>query len=70
MFLPRIKNYPKKCIQIKSSKAIGLKDLKLVKKELTIDILEDFTKQAIKNGFDKEFVEDLINDQKNWIRKL
>ena len=63
--LSNIKNYPQKCIQIKSSKSIGLEDLKLVKKELTIDILEDFTEQAVKNGFDKEFVEKLINDQKN-----
>jgi len=56
-----IENYPEKCIQVKTNKPTQTSDLKLVEKELTIDILEDFTKEAIKNGFDENFITELMD---------
>jgi len=47
---------PNKAYYIKTKNAIEQDDLKLEEKNLHIDILEDFTTEAIKAGFDLEYV--------------
>ena len=50
-----------KPIVIKKGK-IKKDDIIMEEKQLTIDIVEDFIKEAVDAGFDKEFVEDYTND--------
>ena len=49
---------PDKCYYVKTGKEITVEDLAMEEKDLSIDILEDFWKEAEKAGFSKEIIND------------
>jgi len=49
-----------KPIYIKKNKEMSSKDIKMEEKELDVDVLEDFKKEAELAGFDSEFIKELI----------
>ena len=49
-----------KPIYIKKNKEMTSADIKMEQKELDVDILEDFKKEAEAAGFDSEFIKELI----------
>lgn len=49
---------PTKVYYVKTNKEVTIDDLKLEEKDLSIDILEDFWKEATKAGFSKELLND------------
>ena len=50
-----------KPIYIKTTSSITVEDLKMENKELTMDVLQDFKKEAIKYGFDSTFLEEYFD---------
>lgn len=49
---------PDKVYYVKTGKEITMEDLKLEAKDLTVDILEDFWKEATKAGFTRKLLDD------------
>ena len=50
-----------KCYYVKTTKEITVEDLTMEQKDLTIDILEDFRAEAIKEGFDEKFIKGIVS---------
>ena len=44
---------------VKKNKEVSAEDIKMEAKELDVDILEDFKKEAESAGFDNDFIKEL-----------
>ena len=50
------------CYYIKPQKEVTVDDLKLEAKDLTVDVIASFIEAAIKEGFEKEFIDEFIEN--------
>jgi len=51
----------KKPVYVKAGKTTISSELVMEDRELTIDVLDDFKAEAVKNGFDKDFMEEFLD---------